>query len=162
MRKNNTHDYAVSALFMYAKENYPKSEDIFEKLRKAEREYLEFARENKKASKLKFRKMFEKVAEIRSVYLDVLAIEQALYINDDERSRLILECVKRVYFEEGKYGTKKGLTDSLCVRASMDLHISVSSVYIYLAEALRRFCLSRGLRIDAPRAKSIKTLKSRQ
>ena len=27
MRKNNTHDYAVSALFMYAKENYP---DIYE------------------------------------------------------------------------------------------------------------------------------------
>lgn len=160
MRKNNTHDYAVSALFMYAKENYPQSVDIARELKNAEQDYLSYVNDkDKKPLKLTARRLSERAAEIRSIYLDILAIEQALMAPCDARGEMILECIKRVYFEAGKYGTRKGLINSLVVRCSMDMHMSVSNVYINLAEGLRRFCLCRGLRVDAGSSKSIKTLK---
>ncbi len=159
MRKNNTHDYALSAFFMYAKENYPKSDELKALLKDAEKEYLSCVN-SKNHSRLTEKRLREKAAEIRSIYLDVLAIEEALTSSADEKSLAILQCVKNVYFEAGKYGTRKGLIDSLVVRCSMDMHMSVSNVYVYLAEGLKRFCLCRGLRMEPGYGKSIKTLKN--
>lgn len=147
MKKNNVHDYAVSAFKLYAKDGKIPSGELFEKLKQSRREYLRYVSSGK-CLKIKARKMSAETQKIRSVYLDAVAIERALLKPKNERDRLILKCVERVYFAIGAYGDRKGRTQALVTSCSMDLNISDSLVYQYLAEAVRRFCMERGLRME--------------
>ncbi len=147
MKKSNIRDYAVSAFEMYAREGKPTSAELLEKLKKSRKEYLSYTA-NDKCLKIKARRLSADTQKIRSIYLDVYAIEQAILNPIDERDELILKCVEKTYFEIGKFGNKKGRTDALVTSCSMELNISISCVYTYLNEAVKRFCLKRGLRID--------------
>ena len=147
MKKNNTHDYAISAFMMYARAGKPKSRKILEELKASRREYLAYTGSDK-CLKIKARRMSGKTAAIRRVYLDVYAIEKALYSPENERDKLITKCVEAVYFPIAKYGNKQGKTSGLVLKCSLDLNLSVNSVNLYLSEACKRFCEERGLRTD--------------
>lgn len=147
MKKNNIHDYAVSAFEMYAREGMPKVCELLEELKQSRREYLAYTSSDK-CLKIKARKMSAKTQKIRSVYLDVYAIEKSILNPENERDELILKCVENVYFQIGRYGNKKGRTEALVTSCSMELNLSISCVYAYLNEAVNRFCIQRGLRIE--------------
>lgn len=147
MRKTNTRDYAISAFMMYAKSDKIKSDTLKDLLRTARREYLDYTAKESH-SKIKAKKLRRKVSSVRRLFLDVYAVEKALYSKTDERSELIAKTVEAVYFHLGKYGNKKGRISSLVTRCSFDLNISVTTVYKYLNEAVESFSEYRGLRRD--------------
>lgn len=151
MKKNNTHDYAVSAFMMYAKAGKPESKKLLEALKKSRREYLAYVSQ-KKCSKIKARSLSQKTAAIRRLYLDIYAIEKAICSPETEREMLVLNCVKKVYFDaaeaekKGRRANEKGRISALVLNCSMTENLSPSTVYEYLAEAVNKFCNVRGLR----------------